>query len=235
MSAKVYILEDEPDIARVMTRSLEEHGMSVTVFQRLGDLKREIGRHRPDICLVDLTLPDGDGLEVVGDILKRNGIATIIVTGRQDLSDRVIGLELGADDYISKPFEPRELIARVRAVLRRFRKQDGAESGKIARFDGFRIDFDAYELTTPTGQIHELSAAEARMLKNFLLAAGRVLSRGHLLQLDNPDAFDPDDRSIDARISKLRRKLGDNPKAPRIIRTVYGAGYVFSIKPEWDG
>jgi DNA-binding response OmpR family regulator len=234
MTQTVYILEDEPATARIMSRALEEYGLATRAFRRRADFQREATRQRPDLCLIDLTLPDGDGLEIVGSFLRTAEIPTIIVTGREGLSDRVLGLEMGADDYIAKPFEPRELVARVRSLLRRSRPREAAPDGRIATFDGWTADFDACELHAPDGSVQRLSAAETRLLRSFVSAAGRVLSRGRLLELDNPDALEPDDRSIDARISRLRRKLGDDPKSPRIIRTVYGAGYLFALKPVWS-
>ncbi|MEX3009102.1 response regulator transcription factor [Hoeflea sp. TYP-13] len=230
----VYVLEDEPDIARLIVRTLREHGMDTGAFSRQGDLRRELKRRRPDICLIDLTLPDGDGLDTLREHLSKTDIPVIVVSARDAASDRVIGLELGADDYVSKPFEPRELVARVRAVLRRVSgKSDVRGSGRVAEFEGWRVDFQACEITDPAGRVQPLSSAEARLLETFLRASGRVLSRAQLFNLDAPGDIEPEDRSMDARISRLRRRLRDDPKSPRLIRTVYGAGYIFTIKPKW--
>ena len=234
MTQMIYLLEDEPEIARIVMRELEVHGLPARHFGRLSDFRREVARHRPSLCLVDLTLPDGDGVEIVSDILRREAIPTIIVTGRGTVHDRVVGLELGADDYILKPFEPRELVARVRALLRRSNTAPKQATSQRVRFEGYLVDFDACELFDSKGQIQQLSLAESRLLKAFVEAPGRILSRAQLLDLEAPNDMDPEDRSMDARISRLRRKLGDNPRSPKLIRTVYGAGYIFSTNPDWE-
>lgn len=232
MSGPIYILEDEPEIARIILRELEGHGLKAQHFRNLAGFRREIARHRPALCLVDLTLPDGDGIDVVSDILRRDAIPTIIVTGRDTVHDRVIGLELGADDYILKPFDPRELVARVRALLRRADGNRPAARKQVARFAGMSVEFASCELVDAGGDTHQLSFAETRLLQAFIEGAGRVLSRAQLLDIDGQGDLDPEDRSIDARISRLRRKLGDDPKSPKLIRTVYGAGYIFSAAVE---
>jgi DNA-binding response OmpR family regulator len=237
MSQIIYILEDEKDMARVMRRALEGLGFETQEFRLCSDFEKALDRKTPDLCLIDLSLPDGDGLSVVSDSLKRRGIPAIIVTGRGDSTDKIVGLELGADDYIVKPFEPREMVARVRAVLRRGHAKSSAKSPshnpKIAEFDGWVADFSSCTLADPGGNTENLSSAEAALLETFLSSSGRVLSRSKLLDISSPDDLDPYDRSIDARISRLRRKLGDDPKSPKMIRTVYGSGYVFVAKVAW--
>jgi DNA-binding response OmpR family regulator len=237
MSQVIYILEDEREMARIMRRALEGLGFKTQDFRLCSDFEKALEKNRPDLCLIDLSLPDGDGLSVVTDSLKQRGIPAIIVTGRGDATDKIVGLELGADDYIVKPFEPREMVARVRAVLRRGQAKSGvmqqAPSPKIAQFDGWSADFSSCTLTDPEGETENLSSAEAALLETFLSSSGRVLSRSKLLDIGSPDDLDPYDRSIDARISRLRRKLGDDPKSPKMIRTVYGSGYVFVAKVQW--
>lgn len=237
MSQLIYILEDEKEMSRIMRRALEGLGFKTQDFRLCRDFEKALENERPDLCLIDLSLPDGDGLSVVSDSLKQRGIPAIIVTGRGDATDKIVGLELGADDYIVKPFEPREMVARVRAVLRRGQAKSGvmqqAPSPKIAQFDGWSADFFSCTLTDPEGETENLSSAEAALLETFLSSSGRVLSRSKLLDIGSPDDLDPYDRSIDARISRLRRKLGDDPKSPKMIRTVYGSGYVFVAKVQW--
>jgi DNA-binding response OmpR family regulator len=237
MSQVIYILEDEKEMARIMRRALEELGFKTQDFRLCRDLEKALEKNAPDLCLIDLSLPDGDGLSVVSDSLKRRGIPAIIVTGRGDSTDKIVGLELGADDYIVKPFEPREMVARVRAVLRRGHAKSSVKppshNPKTAEFDGWVADFSSCTLADPEGNIENLSSAEAALLETFLSSSGRVLSRSKLLDISSPDDLDPYDRSIDARISRLRRKLGDDPKSPKMIRTVYGSGYVFVAKVEW--
>jgi DNA-binding response OmpR family regulator len=157
----------------------------------------------------------------------------LILTGRNDVTDRVLGLELGADDYIVKPFEPRELVARVRSILRRYQRAastDTTGERSTARFAGWTFDANRHALTAPDDREVSLSAAEAGLLATLLRRPNKILSREQLLGERDVDPFD---RSIDVRISRLRRKLDDDPQNPRMIKTVYGAGYLFSAQVEW--
>jgi two-component system, OmpR family, response regulator len=237
MKQLIYLLEDEADVAWIIQRALEEQGYEVAWFRRRAELLRMLDQRRPDLCLVDLELPDGDGLTLVSELLHRMRIPAIIVTGRGGLTDRLIGLEVGADDYIVKPFEPRELAARARAVLRRGAVEPSAQEAhpgrRRATFGGWCADFAACALTAPDGERIELSAAETALLRVFVEAPGRVLSRAALLDLSGPAGLDRFDRSMDVRVSRLRRKLRENPKASVIIRTVYGAGYIFTPRVAW--
>lgn len=236
MKPLVYILEDDADIANVISRTLKNDGYTIEAFQRRGSFLNQLKRKRPDLCLVDLTLPDGDGLSVITEFLRVSKIPSIVVSGKSGLTDKIIGLEVGADDYVVKPFEPRELVARVRAVLRRANFYDTPEPNKqeqTATFNGWIVNFQSCTLRDPDGNESELSASEVRLLEVFTKSAGRVLSRGQLMDHIRSSDEDPLDRSVDARISRLRKKLGDDPKSPKLIRTVYGAGYIFSAKVEW--
>ncbi|KCV81890.1 DNA-binding response regulator [Actibacterium atlanticum] len=236
MKPLVYILEDDVDISNVVQRTLKAEGFLVEVFQRKGSFLNQFKRKAPDLCLVDLTLPDGDGLSVITENLHKSGVPAIVVTGKSAVTDRIIGLEVGADDYITKPFEPRELVARVRAVLRRIRLSgDQAAAGpqRVAQFDDWTADLQSCTLIHASGAAVDLGAAETRLLEVLLKSAGRVLSRGQLMDHIHSSDEEPLDRSVDARISRLRKRLGDDPKDPRLVRTVYGAGYVFSAKVEW--
>ena len=235
MKQRIYLLEDDSEIAAVIRRALEGQGYGVERFSRCAALEQALRQQEPDLCLVDLGLPDGDGLALVGEMLRRRRIPAIIVSGRSEVTDRIIGLEVGADDYITKPFEPRELVARVRAVLRRKAgSRDAAQAAaRIARFGGWTANFDACTLTAPDGEAVELSSAENDLLRIFVQSAGRVLSRATLLDLNSQNDLTPFDRSIDVRVSRLRRKLREDPGAPAMIRTVYGAGYVFAPRVEW--
>lgn len=234
MMPVAYLLEDDVDISNLIVRALSEHGFSVRSFTRRSDFEREVNRQLPDICLIDLSLPDGDGLSLIKSSILPETMPKVIVTGRGNLTDRIVGLEIGADDYIVKPFEPRELVARVRAVLRRsgaLRHDDGET--KIARFGNWTANFSACTLANVDGDSTDLSSAEASLLMAFVSSAGRVLTRSQLLDATSGRSTEPFDRSMDARISRLRKKLGDDSKAPDIIRTVYGVGYVFGMTVEW--
>lgn len=234
MKPLVYLVEDDPDVIALIKRTLTQQGLETEAFHKLADFRRALKRRMPDLCLVDLSLPDGDGLSVVTSDLPPS-VPRIIVTGRGHLTDRVVGLEIGADDYIVKPFEPRELAARIRAVLRRSqRSADAAEASevRIERFGEWSADIEACTLWHSDGEVIQLSAAEATLLTAFIRAPGRVLSRSQLLDATTGRTEDPLDRSMDARISRLRKKLRDDPYSPQIIRTVYSAGYIFCLSPK---
>lgn len=241
MTELVYLLEDDADIAKLISRTLTQHGFQVRTFRRIGEFEREMRRETPDICLIDLSLPDGDGLSLFSRGLLPENVPKLIVTGRGNLTDRVVGLEIGADDYIVKPFEPRELLARVRAVLRRANQMRQGSAAPVttmlAVFGDWTADLEACTITHASGELRQLSSSEARLLTCFVESSGRVLSRSQLLDVSGVvgggQSDEPFDRSIDARISRLRRKLDDDPRNPEIIRTVYGAGYVLSQKTTW--
>lgn len=230
-----YLLEDDTDVSKLIVRALSQHGFSVVSFRRLAEFEREVRRQLPDICLIDLSLPDGDGLSLIKSSILPDEIPKVIVTGRGNLTDKIVGLEIGADDYIVKPFEPRELVARVRAVLRRSGiKQHAGVTSKVAKFGDWTANFSACTLLNRDGENMELSSSETSLLLAFANAAGRVLTRSQLLDATSVRSTEPFDRSMDARISRLRKKLRDDPKSPDIIRTVYGVGYVFALKVEWQ-
>jgi len=235
MSKTVYLLEDDPGVAAVIDRVLVNNGFNVDWFRSRVALLGALKLAQPDVFLVDLGLPDADGLTLIREDIGQSGTPIIIVSGRGDIMDRIVGLELGADDYIVKPFEPRELVARVRAVLRRSQSHAPAPEGAqdIAKFAGWTAYFSSSLLVSESaGEIH-LSTAENTLLRLFVQATGRILSREALLNLTAGDRLENFDRSVDVRVSRLRRKLkhGDNPH--EIIRTIYGAGYVFVAPVEW--
>jgi DNA-binding response OmpR family regulator len=166
-----------------------------------------------------------DGLQVLRELQEQHPCAALILTGRDGLTDRVLGLELGADDYLVKPFEPRELVARVRSILRRYQKAAASEPDghSAARFAGWHFDIGRLSLHADDGREVSLSAAEAALLQTLLKRPNKILTREQLI---GERELDPFDRSIDVRISRLRRKLEDDPQDPKIIKTVYGAGYL---------
>ena len=228
MKDLVYVLEDEEDIARTMCDALLRFDYEAERFSRGREMLREVTRRRPAVCLLDLGLPDLDGLDVLRR-LQESGVPAIVVTGRGDLTDRVLGLELGADDYIVKPFEPRELVARIGSVLRRLHRS--AAGTRTAEFSGWTFDPDAHALTSPSGCAVALSRAETQLLEVFARAANRVLTREFIL--DAIGAGPTFDRTIDVRVSRLRQKLERDPQRPEIIRTVYGSGYLFASTVVW--
>lgn len=237
-SQKVVIVEDDISVAQTVIRALEQSGFPTKHFLRGRDFRRFLEHETPALCVIDLGLPDGDGLDLVRSLQNEHDLAVIILTGRGDTTDRVVGLEVGADDYIVKPFEPRELVARARAVLRRFGRQTepGSFDGPLqeARFLGWTFNPDSLSLNDPNGKEVTISAAESQLLLVLLKAPNRVLSREQLLEMVSGGAYSPFDRSIDVRISRLRQKIEADSRNPEIIKTVYGAGYLFAGKVEWS-
>lgn len=228
----VTILDDEPQIRAMLSDALEDAGFRTASFARATEFEAALRRTTPDVCLVDLGLPDRDGLAVVHRLALESGAAIIIVSGRAQVQDRVAGLELGADDYIIKPFDPIEVVARVRARLRSPKSRDRAHS--TARFNGWTAQFDSYTLTAEDGSETPFSHAEGEVLRLFLEAPKRLISRQQMQESLGGGAGDSFDRAMDVRISRLRTKLREDPKNPRLIKTIYGAGYIFLGDVIWQ-
>ena len=232
-AALIYVVEDDDAIARLVVAALHEFGFATEVFRSGATVLRRLQAERPDLCVVDLGLPDMDGIELVRQIAAISSSGVLILTGRGHMVDRVMGLELGADDYMVKPFEPRELVARVRSILRRRAGVSGTAPGqhRHAGFLGWSLDCAANILRAADGSEHLLGTAETQVLRAFVERPYQILTREQLIgQRD----LSPLDRSIDVRISRLRRKLERDPQNPKIIKTVYGAGYMFSAAVTWS-
>ncbi|WP_170785802.1 response regulator transcription factor [Ruegeria lacuscaerulensis] len=227
----VTIVDDEPEIRRILTDALEDAGFRTQSFARAREFEASLKRATPDVCLVDLSLPDTDGLALVHRLALEQGAAVIIISGRAQVQDRVTGLELGADDYITKPFDPAEVVARIRARLRSPRVQ--AVQSDTARFNGWSAYFDRYILENEDGAETSFSHAEGEVLRLFLESPKRLISRAQMQEALGGGAGDSFDRAMDVRISRLRTKLGEDPKNPRLIKTIYGAGYIFLGDVEW--
>ena len=222
--ATILIVEDEPDLARVVQSYLEQAGMNVRVEAR-GDRGLWAWETlHPDLVLLDLNLPGMDGLDVARAIRRKADTPIIMITARAEEYDRLIGLELGADDYIVKPFSPREVVARVRAVLRRA-GQAPAASKRIEAGD-LEIDFDAH-LARRSGSPLDLTPTEFNLLAVLASQPGRVFTRLQLLEEAQGQAYEGYERTIDAHIKNLRAKLEPDPHQPRYIETVFGVGYRF--------
>jgi DNA-binding response OmpR family regulator len=222
------LVEDDLRLATLTREYLEGHGVSVV---HVGDGLRGLSEAvagKFDVVLLDLMLPGKDGLEVCRELRARSDVPVIVLTARGEEADRVMGLELGADDYLAKPFSPRELLARIRAVVRRARGQAGPERSAV-RVGGLVVD-PASMRATLDGQELPLTAYEFALLEALARRAGRVLSREQLMELAKGSAEESFDRSVDVHVSRLRQKLGEDPKRPRLIKTVRGAGYVLAAE-----
>ena len=233
-SPLIFVLEDETDIARLIAGTLAEYGFRSESFGTGRALLARVKRIQPELAILDLGLPDMDGLQVLRELQEQHPCAALILTGRDGLTDRVLGLELGADDYLVKPFEPRELVARVRSILRRYQKAaavDNSAAHSTVHFADWHFDIGRLNLVCDDGREVSLSAAEAALLQTLLKRPNTILTREQLI---GERELDPFDRSIDVRISRLRRKLEDNPQDPKIIKTVYGAGYLLCATVTWD-
>ena len=229
----VAILDDEPEIRRMLSDALEEAGFRTSAFSRATEFEAALKRTAPDVCLVDLGLPDRDGLALVHRLALESGAAIIIISGRAQVQDRVTGLELGADDYIIKPFDPAEVVARIRARLRKGRN-DADRRAKTAHFAGWTAHFDRYLLVGETGAAVPFSHAEGEVLRLFLESPKRLISRAQMQEMLGGAAGESFDRAMDVRISRLRTKLGEDPKNPRVIKTIYGAGYILLGDVIWE-
>ncbi|WP_136442937.1 response regulator transcription factor [Pacificoceanicola onchidii] len=231
MSALVTILDDEPAIREMLSEALTDAGYRTMTFGRATEFEAALRRTTPDICLVDLGLPDRDGLSLVHRLALEQGACVIIISGRAQVQDRITGLELGADDYIIKPFDPSEVVARVRARLRGPKR---TETGTVARFNGWTAHFDRFALEDAEGTETPFSQAEGEVLRLFLESPKRLISRAHMQETLGGAAGESFDRAMDVRISRLRTKLREDPKNPRLIKTIYGAGYIFLGDVHWD-
>jgi two-component system OmpR family response regulator len=234
--ARVLVIDDDPSMQHMLVNYLEQHDIHAVSALHKRDVLRQFTNGEPSLVILDLRLGQDDGLDLLREIRSRSDVPVIITTGhRRDEIDRVVGLELGADDYVTKPFGLREILARIRAVLRRqelgrVASHREAEQGRC-RFGGWQLDRRLRRLTDANGAPVAITKGEYTLLTAFLDAPQRPLSREHLLQATriHEDVFD---RSIDVQILRLRRKLEVDPSAPRIIQTERGVGYVFVLPVE---
>jgi DNA-binding response OmpR family regulator len=227
------LVEDDLRLARLTGEYLSGHGV---VVSHVADGRRaleEAQRGRWDVVLLDLMLPGRDGLDVCRELRSRSDVPIIILTARGEEADRVMGLELGADDYLAKPYSPRELLARIRAVTRRARGLAGPRSDAL-EVGALRLDPSARRVTLDGAEI-PLTGYEFDLLRALAERAGHILSREQLMERVRGSAEEAFDRSIDVHVSRLRQKLGDDPKRPRLIKTVRGVGYLLAAGPEDEG
>ncbi|HEY0847861.1 MAG TPA: response regulator [Noviherbaspirillum sp.] len=229
--AHILIVDDDRDISSLLAEYLEKNGYRTSTAGDGKAMWKALDEQRIDLIVLDLNLPGDDGLTLCRNLRTRSSTPVIMLTARAEPVDRILGLEMGADDYLPKPFEPRELFARIRSVLRRTQALPTGQQAtepQQAHFSGWTMDYTARHLINPQGVVVALSGAEFRLLKIFLDHANRVLSRDQLLNLTQGRDADPFDRSIDLQISRLRQKLGEDARSPQIIKTVRNEGYVLA-------
>ena len=229
------IVDDDREIRGLLAQYLEKHEFRTTAVPDGKEMRRVLDRSHVDLLVLDVMLPGEDGLSLCRELRGRSQLPIIMLTARGEDVDRIVGLELGADDYVAKPFNPRELLGRIKAVLRRSAhapRDPSPESVRSFLFGGWRLDTVTRTLTDAAGKEVALSGAEYRLLAVLLAAGNRVLTRAQLTEILRGRDADPFDRSIDVRISRLRQILGDDARAPQIIKTVYGEGYVIGVSVE---
>lgn len=237
-NAHILVVDDQKEICDVVEEYLSGEGYRVSTAHDGGGMRRTLSQGPVDLVILDLMLPGEDGLTLARALRNEQaGIGIIILTGRGETVDRIIGLEMGADDYLPKPFHLRELLARVKSVLRRVQMRTGdkpAASRSKARFGGWSLDLSSRELTSPGGEEVRLTTGEFDLLAAFVHNANQVLTRDRLLDLARNREAGPFDRTIDVQVGRLRRKLEDDPQNPSMIKTVRGTGYIFTPTIEFS-
>ena len=231
----IFLVDDHRDIRETLTRFLEKHGMRVTAAEDAAVARRRLRACAADLIVLDVMMPGEDGLSLFRHIRESMDTPVIFLTAIGEPTDRIVGLEMGADDYLTKPFEPRELLARIRAVLRRSHslpvtgaRRKGEESRLT--FDGWHLDLHRRELVGADGVVVSLSTAEFSLLEAFVRHPNMVLTREQLLDLTKGREADVFDRSIDNQVSRLRRKIEPDPRNPTLIKTVWGGGYCLATE-----
>lgn len=236
--ATVLTIDDDKDLQIVMRTYLENQGYQLMTAYSGAETLTKLDAAQPDIILLDLMLPDNDGLSLLTAIRTKTRAPVIVVSGKNETADKIVGLEMGADDYLTKPFEMRELSARIKAVLRRAAgeekpsesERDGAALSKAKRlgFNGWVLDRQQYQLFDSANAASDLTTGEFKLLEALVMAPNRVLSREQLFELTRAGGkFDAYDRVIDTQVARIRKKLNDDPAAPALIKTVRGVGYMF--------
>ncbi len=234
MADRILVVDDEEDIRDLLATYLSGFGFEVAAAADGPSMRAEVSRRRPDIVLLDLGLPGEDGLSLARELRAQpRPPGIIIVTGRGQAVDRIVGLEMGADDYVAKPFDLRELAARVRSVLRRTKVEappDPPAARDCFDFAGWRIDLSSRSLTRPDGAAVPLTTGEFDLLATFVRNPNRALSRDQLMELMHHREAGPFDRAIDVQVGRLRRKIERDPGEPELIKSVRGVGYLFTAR-----
>jgi two-component system OmpR family response regulator len=226
-SPHILVVDDDAEIRRLLAGFLKDNGCRVTTAANGSKVRETVTKAGIDLIVLDVMLPDSNGFDLCRTIRASSVTPIIMLTAKGGEMDRIVGLELGADDYLAKPFNPRELLARIKAVLRRASSTADRVVSRIVRFDGWTLDTLRRELRSPSGVLVDLSGGEYDLLMTFVDAPQRVLSRDHLLDITRNRVASSFDRSIDVQVSRLRRKLGGDEGSESLIKTVRGAGYMF--------
>lgn len=231
----VLVVDDDPDIRELLIDYLEDNGFAVTTADGADAMRACIEESVPDVVLMDIGLPGEDGLSLTRYLRERLDIGVIVISGAGETVDRIVGLEVGADDYIAKPFDPRELRARIKSVVRRYQRgpaeseepQGKENHDELVNLGNCQLNLQTRQLFNAEGEEIPLTAMEFDLLKSFIERPNRPMTRDQLLNITQNRDWDPYDRSIDIRITRLRRKIEEDPNKPKLIRTVRGVGYMF--------
>ena len=230
----IIIVEDDTFVQKALRIYLEGEGYRVSAVDNGVDMHKVMAKDPASLAIMDLKLPADDGFQLTKQLREQYQVGIIILTSKDDSVDRVVGLEIGADDYVTKPWDERELLARIRSVLRRVRERHSGSGlsedmeQRLVMFDGWTLNLDSRELRAKDGRNVELTSGEFSLLNEFVDKAGRVLSRDHLLSAIYSREWEPFDRSIDVLVTRLRRKIEADSRHPAIIKTVRGTGYMFA-------
>ncbi len=232
---RILIVDDDPEIRRLLADYLERNSFTPVTARDGREMRQALDRHAIDLIVLDLTLPGCDGLTLCRDLRSQSNLPVLMLTARSEEADRILGIEMGADDYLVKPFSPRELLARIKTILRRTRALPPnlrPEPQRCLAFAGWCLDTATRVLTAPDGVVVSLSGGEYRLLRLLVEHPNRVLNRDQLMELIHGREADPYDRAIDVQVSRLRQRLRDDTREPQLIKTVRGEGYVLAADVE---
>lgn len=236
--AHILVVDDDREIRDLLAKFLKQHNLRVTTASDGRDMKRALDDWAIDLVVLDVMMPGEDGLTLCRNLRASSQMPVILLTAMGEETDRIIGLEMGADDYLAKPFNPRELLARIKAVMRRTAQKETSSTSEDIEsfcFNGWEFRPEQRELRNDEGVLVSLSRGEFELLNTFVRHPNRVLNRDQLLDMARGREAIPFDRAIDVQVSRLRKKLKDDPKTPALIKTIRGGGYMFSTKVEQGG
>ncbi len=230
---KILIVDDDPRICRLLSNFLHKEGYEVQTASCGDEMWELVSQDMPDLIILDFMLPGENGLTLAGKLRKQSDVGIIFLTGKNETIDKIVGLEVGADDYLAKPFDNRELLARIRSVYRRTHDQNETrETGfsPLIEFDGWQLDISANKLTSTGGEIVKLTDQETQLLSLLIKNAHKVLDREAILKSVTGHSWNPNSRSIDVAVGKLRKKINDSSNEPKYIKTIRNKGYMFIAK-----